>query len=108
MADTTFAAGTVIASTWLNDVNDHVYNGKSLDEISPINVKDPAYGAVGDGVTNDFAAITAAVAYAKTLTFPHLIIPNGTYALGDNTLEFDLPNGAIIDCSGEFHQNFKA
>ena len=25
MADTTFTSGTVIASSWLNDVNDHVY-----------------------------------------------------------------------------------
>ena len=26
MADTTFSSGTVIASTWLNDVNDAVYS----------------------------------------------------------------------------------
>ena len=43
MADTTFNSGTVVAASWLNDINNHVYNGKSLDNISVINVKDSTF-----------------------------------------------------------------
>jgi parallel beta-helix repeat protein len=39
-----------------------------------ISVKDPAYGAVGDGVANDTAAFVAAVATGKSL-----YVPRGTY-----------------------------
>lgn len=67
---------------------------------APLNAK--AFGAVGDGTAADYPALAAMVAEAKMLTCPHLIIPPGTYALGTNTLDFDLPNGSIIDCFGEF------
>lgn len=89
MTSTTFIPGTVIASTWLNDVNTVVYNNaggpgglgaatgsalvgytqggtgavartvqsKLRDSVSAMDV-----GAIGDGVTNDTAALTAAFA----------------------------------------------
>lgn len=34
MANTTFAPGTVVTSDWLNDVNDLVYEGLHLDDVS--------------------------------------------------------------------------
>lgn len=104
MADTTWVPGTIISSPWLQDVNDNTYKGtvggvpnSSISKFIAsgagavqrsvqselrdrrVNVKD--FGAVGDGVTNDFAAITAAMVASKNLYFP-----NGTYTIGNNTL----------------------
>lgn len=79
MASTTFANGTVVLPAWLNDVNDAVYNGKGFNNINPINVKDPTYGAKGDGVTNDTVALQAAINAAQALGGGHVYIPRGTY-----------------------------
>lgn len=47
MATTTFAAGTVIASTWLNDVNDVVYG--EAQHVAPLGtVSIPGYSFLGD------------------------------------------------------------
>lgn len=81
MADTTFSAGTVIASAWLNDVNNHVYKGKRLDTINIINVKDPTYGATGDGTTDDTTAIQAAFTAATSGGI--IYFPQGKYKLTD-------------------------
>lgn len=47
-----------------------------------IDVKDPAYGAVGDGVANDSAAIAAALAAAQAANQPLFFRP-GTYLTDD-------------------------
>lgn len=50
-------------------------------ESSPfVNVKSKKFGAKGDGVTDDGAAITAALAYAASLGGGTLFFPSGTYA----------------------------
>lgn len=55
MSDTTFVARvTKVLASWLNDVNAMTYK-------NVINVKFPAYGAVGNGVVDDTAAIQAAI-----------------------------------------------
>lgn len=81
MATTNFTSGTVIASDWLNDVDEKIYQGtiatgsttrRTLENRAAdvINVKD--FGAVGDGVTDDTVAIQAALTAAtgKGLYFP--------------------------------------
>lgn len=78
MSDTTFVAGTPIIHQWLNDVNASVYKGKDFAGITPINVKDPTYGAKGDGVTDDTAALLAAKNAGISSKRP-LFFPNGTY-----------------------------
>lgn len=50
-----------------------------------VSVKD--FGAVGDGVTNDAAAIQAALDYATTLTGCTVFMPAGTYLI-NSTLTF--------------------
>jgi hypothetical protein len=63
-----------------------------------VSVKD--FGAVGDGVANDTAAIQAAITYAKTLTRPRLVLNAGSY-LTSSTLTFDLPNYSTIEFIGD-------
>lgn len=83
MSDTTFASGTVVASTWLNDVNAAVYRAQSsitgsinrtalAKNADVISVKD--FNVKMDGTTDDTtqlnAAATAARAAGKSLMFP--------------------------------------
>jgi hypothetical protein len=58
-----------------------------------INVKDPEYGAVGDGVTSDTTAIGAAMA-AATASGGIVIFPPGVYLVG--SLNISTPNIALI------------
>lgn len=47
MADTVFTPGTVVTSTWLNDINDALYNNKDISAHPAfINVYDPRYGTL--------------------------------------------------------------
>lgn len=90
MADTNFVPGTVVTSEWLNDTNAITYglgstaSGKGAEMVAFkqsgtgavdrtvsdklrefVSVKD--FGAVGDGVTDDTAAVTAAHVYANSI-----------------------------------------
>ncbi|SOD41309.1 glycosyl hydrolase family 28-related protein [Nitrosovibrio sp. Nv4] len=47
-----------------------------------VSVKDAAFGAVGDGVTDDAAAINAAIAHVKSTGGGEVFIPRGTYRIG--------------------------
>lgn len=99
MADTTFTSGTVIASSWLNDVNDATYNGTAvftpagtgavastvqskLREI--VSIKD--FGAVWDGVADDTTAIQAAINAVSAAGGGLVYFPSGTGISGTLTL----------------------
>lgn len=73
MATTTFTSGTIITADWLNDVDAYVYN---TDGAREVNVKD--FGAVGDGIEDDTAAIQAAWDAIKEANGT-LVFPAGTY-----------------------------
>ena len=70
-----------------------------------VNVRD--YGAVGDGVADDTAAINAAIAYARTNLYDHdrqgfhLVIPQGRYLVTSpiNLTMFD-NRGVNVDARG--------
>lgn len=67
-----------------------------------LNVKDATYGAVGDGVAVDTAAVQAAInAAAASTTVKRVLVPSGTYAchtltLSGNDVELHLAPGATI------------
>lgn len=77
MATTNFVSGTVVTSSWLNDVDDITYR-KSAETVS---VKDPAYGAIGDGSTDDTVAIQAAITAVRASGGGVLHFPAGTYKI---------------------------
>lgn len=61
---------------WTSAMNDNL---DAIDAASPISVK--AYGVVGDGVTDDTAAIQAAIDAASLTPFGSVFVPPGTYKL---------------------------
>lgn len=70
-----------------------------------VSVKD--FGAVGNGVTDDTAAIQAAIDYAATLTAPILIVDAGEYYT-TAALYFTLPNYSTIQFIGRIKANVSA
>ena len=78
-ASTNFSSGTVVTKEWLNAVDANVFD-------YTINVKN--YGAVGDGATDDTAAINAAIAAASTKSAKTLYLPMGVYLISSALTAF--------------------
>jgi len=88
MASTTFVdRRTPIMASWLNDVNDFVYDN------TMINIK--SRGAVGDGVTDDTAAIQAAL---NTYGNHTIFFPAGNYVVS-STLTLNLAGTRLVGAS---------
>jgi hypothetical protein len=83
--------------TAMDKVND---NFALLDTV--FNVK--SYGAVGDGVTDDTAAVTAAWNAAKLASRPVLYFPRGTYkvATSSGNPYFNLVENMTIKGDGKY------
>ena len=62
----------------INEINSEI---QSIDPLEWINVK--SYGAIGDGVTDDTAAINSAIAELNTRDRGALYFPSGTYYISD-------------------------
>jgi hypothetical protein len=118
MATTTFSSGTVVASTWLNDVDALRYddNGSTMVKhtatgtsavaralnarlMDMVSVKD--FGATGNGVTNDTAAINAAKVYACSINAA-LLFPAGTYLVTPATAQ---TGAGTYNCAFEIINN---
>lgn len=72
--------------TILNDFLSQAHNADGSIKNLFYNVKDPAYGAKGDGVTDDTAAIAAARSAANAAGGGTVWYPAGTYLSGNQTL----------------------
>jgi parallel beta-helix repeat protein len=59
----------------------------------PINVKGAAYGALGNGTTDDAAAIQAALTAAGTAGGGRVVIPAGIYIIGT---QLNIPSGVAV------------
>ena len=73
------------------------------------NVKDPAYGAVGDGVTDDTAAIQAAITAAQNAGGGTVLLPASTYIISstlnvtaDNVVFLGMGQASIIQTKSTF------
>lgn len=64
-----------------------------------INAKSPAYGAVGDGVTNDAAAIQLGINASVTAGIP-LFLPKGDYFTGSTVLTTATTSNAKLQIEG--------
>lgn len=120
--DTTFTSGTTITSDWLNGVNDHVnsietytHNASKISFTQAgvgavatdvqsklrdsVSVKD--FGAVGDGVADDYAEIQAAIDAINASGGGVIVFPYGIYGVGTqlrfkSNVTLDLRSGATI------------
>lgn len=106
MTSKTFTSGTVIDSAWLNDVNGATYNssgvytpagtGAVVSTVQSklresVSVKD--FGAVGDGVTDDTAAIQAAITASRG---KRLYLPKGAYKISSPLVITTLTSGSAL------------
>jgi hypothetical protein len=102
MADTNFTSGTVIASSWLNDVNDLVYKGllpdaslaDPISEVSVLNwIPESEWATILNGTStyDSTAAMNSAMAAAKVVRIPgkinitsQLVVPSTCDAIIGN------------------------
>jgi hypothetical protein len=110
MSSINFQSGTIIPASWLNDVNNAVYNGTSAANVTyqpagtgavattvqaklrqTVSVMD--FGATGDGTTDDTAAVRAAIlaSSGKSLYFP-----SGTYKITSSQTFSNINNSSFI------------
>ena len=71
---------------------------RSLQSWQVVSVKDPTFGAAGDGVTNDHSAIVSAIAYLSSVGGGKLFFPRGNYLVNSS---FTVPNHIIFEGEGK-------
>lgn len=112
MASTDFVTGTTITSAWANDVDEGIYQvNSSISGATPrtllsktadiVSVKD--FGAVGDGVTDDTAAIQAAFdsfSGNKPIIVYFPVTGSGQYYRTTSTINITKP--CLIHGDGEY------
>lgn len=94
MSATVFVNGVTLTDAgWFNDVDNAIY-----DEI--FNVKNSAYGAIGDGSTNDRTAVQAAMDACGAAGGGVVLLPPGTYLCHTATT-----SGGISNCLATKYDN---
>lgn len=89
----TFAANDQIAAT----PTARVFTDVEYGAHGVVNVMDPTYGAVGDGSTDDTAAIQAAIDVVEALSGGELYFPKGTFKV---TAELTVTQPMVIHGAG--------
>lgn len=87
MADTTFVNGTVVQPSWLNDVNNTTYK-------QMVSVR--LYGAIGNGIADDTAAIQATINAVFAAGGGTVYIPAGTYMVSALSLNWGTAPTSIV------------
>lgn len=129
MADTNFTSGTVITSTWLNDVNDLRYDNDGASRVKytpsgtnaiPVTVQTKLRdsvsvtdftGADPTGVADSLAAFTSAIASLPTLG-GRIRVPAGTWNLsatptwGTKSIYWDIDVSALFTGAGTGFEKF--
>ena len=92
MASTTFSSGTVVASSWLNDINDGVYDDVFAS-------KAQHYSTItGDGTTDDSAGLSALFTSCVTNGWVCQLEGTKTYAIAGSNFTF--PDGLRLLTNG--------
>lgn len=87
------AAGDLNTSTYLPSGTNAVTRTVTAKLGEIVSVKD--FGALGDGVTDDLAAINYAIAYLNTLGGGSLLFPSGDYLISDTIVIGDGTNSTV-------------
>lgn len=83
---TSTASGKGAALVAYKSVGTGAVQRTTEDEFNDLHVSVKRFGAAGDGVTNDTAAVLAGVAHLKSLGGGTLFFPRGTYKVTDEIL----------------------
>lgn len=97
MADTTFVPGTVIASSWLNDVNAYIYSGTTVSVLQYMTPAQKADVMAGTLTMNTAPAFVTALATGKPVYIPKG--PGWKYRI-DTTIS--IPTNTVIFSDGAF------
>lgn len=93
-----------LGSGWLERWNGSTWVGEvpmgAGGNLGVFNVKDPRYGATGDGVTNDATAIQAAITAAEDAGGGIVFLPRGDYIV-NSTLTFTPTSTETLELRGE-------
>jgi pectate lyase-like protein len=82
---------------------------RNLNAYPAVNIKDPPFNAKGDGVTDDTAAINAAIAFAVSNGYAAVYFPstpNGGYYLACNGITATAPSGLLLTSEGTAYATF--
>lgn len=87
---------------WADSITIEIWPGPQFSDNPDtwINVKDPAYGAKGDGVSDDYAALNAAYIAAQSSPYSTIYFPPGSYAVSKHLFLWTVNSGIRLKGAG--------